>query len=476
MRHTRVGLGLTTALAVSLAPLATGPLSFSVLDTAAHTAPLQAGGEQDQQARGRADGFAPYPAPQRIAPRTVIEGRILPGDHRKVRIDGPRGGHVWTASALLDHDLPAAALTAYKNAAVAENRVDPACQIPWTLLAGIGRVESNHGRYGGSVLSSDGISRPAILGVPLNGVGPVAAIRDTDNGRYDGDKVWDRAVGPMQFIPSTWAYAGRDGDGDGLKSPNDLNDAALAAAGYLCSGPGSVLPDAAMRAAIFRYNPSDYYVSLVMAFARGYQTGVFTIPSPPAPGQAAQQTKQDAKEAKAHAKRAKALAKKKAAKVKAAKVKAAKLKAAKTTTKAGAAAKAGSKTSTKPSPTATKAPARTTKPSPSPKPSPSGSGSGSPSSTDSPSPSGTPPQLGTVTGTLAGSGTSWTLDGQAIDLGTPPTTTGQDYDGDGQAESLAAELAGLAGESVTLGVEQGTLVVYEIAGKPFRKADGTYVS
>ena len=115
--------------------------------------------------------------------------------------------------------------------------------MPWTLLAGIGRVESDHGRYGGSELGTDGLPRPAIVGIALNGVGPVAAIADTDNGRWDGDKVWDRAVGPMQFIPSTWQYAGRDGDGDGVENPNDLDDAALAAADYLCPSSGSVLPD-----------------------------------------------------------------------------------------------------------------------------------------------------------------------------------------------------------------------------------------
>ena len=83
-------------------------------------------------------------------------------------------------------------------------RADPGCHLPWTLLAGIGRVESDHGRYGGSVLGNDGVPRPAIVGVALNGKGPVAAIHDTDNGAFDGDTVWDRAVGPMQFIPSTW--------------------------------------------------------------------------------------------------------------------------------------------------------------------------------------------------------------------------------------------------------------------------------
>ncbi|HEX5860194.1 MAG TPA: lytic murein transglycosylase, partial [Nocardioides sp.] len=195
-------------------------------------------------------------------------------------MSSPKGTRTWSASSLTDNGLPAAARRAYENAARAMATTDPACQLPWTLLAGVGRVESDHGRYGGSVLGQDGVSHPLIIGVPLNGIGPVAAIQDTDNGRLDKDKVWDRAVGPMQFIPSTWANAARDGDGDGTESPNDIDDAALAAAAYLCAGSGSVLGESAMRAAIFSYNASEEYVALVMAMEEGYRTGVFIMPAP----------------------------------------------------------------------------------------------------------------------------------------------------------------------------------------------------
>jgi membrane-bound lytic murein transglycosylase B len=92
--------------------------------------------------------------------------------HRKVRIDSPRGGLVFTASQLASHDLPQAAMSAYQDAAASMASTDPACHLPWTLLAAIGRVESDHGRYGGSVLATDGVSRPEIIGVALNGKGP----------------------------------------------------------------------------------------------------------------------------------------------------------------------------------------------------------------------------------------------------------------------------------------------------------------
>jgi hypothetical protein len=215
---------------------------------------------------------------QEVEPQVVLE----PLRDESTRLSA-KGNDLWAISELGSFDIPEAALRAYKNAAAATTETNPSCELPWTLLAGIGRVESDHGRYGGSVLGSDGVPRPAIRGIALNGAGPVAAIPDSDDGRFDGDAVWDRAVGPMQFIPTTWAAAGRDGDGDGVATPNDLDDAALAAAGYLCPSLGSILEPGAMEAAILGYNHSDYYVSLVMAFEDGYRTGSFTIPSPPPP-------------------------------------------------------------------------------------------------------------------------------------------------------------------------------------------------
>jgi membrane-bound lytic murein transglycosylase B len=181
------------------------------------------------------------------------------------------------------NDVPAAALRAYRHAEKVMATADPDCDISWTLLAAIGRVETNHGRFGGAQLGSDGVSRPEIRGPQLDGAGAFAAIRDSDNGVLDRDKVWDRAVGQMQFLPQTWRSVERDGDGDGTKNPDDIDDSALGSAVYLCGVGGSLANSAGMARAAFRYNHSDYYVALVLSMQTGFETGVFTLPSPPPP-------------------------------------------------------------------------------------------------------------------------------------------------------------------------------------------------
>lgn len=192
----------------------------------------------------------------------------------------PKGSRAVRALDLRDSDIPLTALLAYQRAADILAEVQPTCELPWTLLAAIGRVESNHGRYAGATLNTDGVSTPQMVGVALNGDGPVARIPDTDGGRLDQDTRWDRAVGPMQFIPSTWEVVGVDGDGDGVRSIHDIDDAALAAGVYLCAGSDDLREAAAMEAALFRYNDSDTYVALVMAYEEAYRNGDFTIETP----------------------------------------------------------------------------------------------------------------------------------------------------------------------------------------------------
>jgi hypothetical protein len=175
-----------------------------------------------------------------------------------------------------DRSIPALALRAYREAAAWASGFDPGCGLSWTVLAGIGRVESNHGMYGGAAtrFSAGGTVSPRITGPPLNGQG-VARIPDSDGGRWDGDPVWDRAVGPMQFIPSTWRSLGRDGNDDGVADPNNLFDGAVSAAAYLClSVDGSLTDPAVLRQAVYNYNHSWPYVDAILGWARVYAGGV----------------------------------------------------------------------------------------------------------------------------------------------------------------------------------------------------------
>ncbi|MEV6717993.1 lytic murein transglycosylase [Lentzea sp. NPDC051208] len=167
-------------------------------------------------------------------------------------------------------EVPAIARAAYGNAAAQLAARSPGCGVDWALLAAIGQVESDHGRHGGSSLRQDGTTTLPIRGVPLNGEG-VALISDTDGGALDGDVVFDRALGPMQFLPGTWREVGADGNGDGLSAPDNIYDAALAAASYLCGG-GDLTSPADAAAAVHRYNNSDSYVSTVLTLAERLRT------------------------------------------------------------------------------------------------------------------------------------------------------------------------------------------------------------
>jgi hypothetical protein len=191
----------------------------------------------------------------------------------QARVTDNKGTPKLPPSAFAHLDIPVTALVAYQRAATVMQMVDEPCGLSWTLLAAIGRVESDHGRSAGA--EPDRTSSGEIHGVALDGSGPLAMIRDTDAGQLDGDAVWDRAVGPMQFLPSTWSVVAVDADGDGVRSPDDLDDAALAAAVFLCSAPGDLDSDSGVRTAVFRYNPSSAYVADVLAVDRLYRAGEF---------------------------------------------------------------------------------------------------------------------------------------------------------------------------------------------------------
>ncbi len=175
----------------------------------------------------------------------------------------------WADAVAARTGVPARAVLAYGTAEVEVRDELDDCGLSWVTLAGLGRVESNHGRYGDAVLGPDGRPSEAIRGPELDGTAGNRDIRDTDGGSLDGDTVHDRAVGPMQFIPSTWARFGVDADGDGVAAPDDLDDAATAAARYVCADDRDVRRGDDWRAAVLAYNRSDAYVDRVRREALG---------------------------------------------------------------------------------------------------------------------------------------------------------------------------------------------------------------
>ncbi|MBO1335409.1 lytic transglycosylase domain-containing protein [Streptomyces sp. VRA16 Mangrove soil] len=171
--------------------------------------------------------------------------------------------------------LPATVLDAYKKAEAELATSKPGCNLPWQLLAAIGKVES--GQANGGDVYANGDTKHQITGPPLDGNG-FAKITDTDGGLFDGDTVHDRAVGPMQFIPSTWEWAGRDGNGDGKKDPNNVYDAALAAGHYLCRNGWDLSNASDLNKAILSYNNSSDYLAKVLAWLEYYRKGTYEVP------------------------------------------------------------------------------------------------------------------------------------------------------------------------------------------------------
>ena len=170
--------------------------------------------------------------------------------------------------------IPATAYDAYRSASSAAPGVTDACAVDWTILAGIGQVESRHGQIDPEHnLAADGDVVPPIRGRPLDGTGGTQTIRDTDGGRLDGDATWDRAMGPLQFIPTTWSELGRDGNGDGEADPDNMYDAAMTAVAHLClREPGDYTRRHELRRALIAYNASGRYAEDVLEWVERYRS------------------------------------------------------------------------------------------------------------------------------------------------------------------------------------------------------------
>lgn len=280
MRDSRPGFGRTLTRALPATALAVAAITG--LGGAMH----------GQLPSGATTDAATSPVPFEVAPvpDAALEEPASVTDTQGQRdAERAKPGVVTASSA---KDIPSAALSAYQRAATVINASDSDCRLDWELIAAIARVESDHGRHGGSTLDDNGVAKPAIIGVPLTGRNGTTRIDDTDAGQYDGDQKFDRAVGPLQFIPSTWSMVGVDADGDGQRNPQDIDDASLAAAVYLCSGNDDLSTDAGRRSAVFRYNHSQTYVDVVLDLMAKYVEGSYSADPSRTPVSASIQTRE----------------------------------------------------------------------------------------------------------------------------------------------------------------------------------------
>jgi len=178
---------------------------------------------------------------------------------------GAGAGAVQLATAT---DIPVSALTAYQNAAAT---AAPGCGIQWQFIAAFGRIETDHGRLQGSSLDENGIARPPLIGPALDGshTGVIGHLTDTSGTPL-------RAAGPLQFIPATWQQWGH---GD----IQDINQAAAAAARYLCADNHDLHTTTGRHAAALSYNHANWYATDILAIYTDYLTATpaHTFPIPP---------------------------------------------------------------------------------------------------------------------------------------------------------------------------------------------------
>ncbi|MEU5837230.1 lytic transglycosylase domain-containing protein [Streptomyces diacarni] len=249
----------------------TAGTALAVVAVAALTASQAPGVAGARDARAPWDSHRAAPSPAGAADDGSYHTELPPLDGASGRLVDRASTRATAAAS----GIPATVLRAYRHAAETLRSTTPDCGLPWELLAAIGKVESGQAR-GGDV-RPDGTTRRPILGPVLDGHG-FARIPDTDGGALDGNDAFDRAVGPLQFIPSTWRVWASDGNRDGRKDPHNIHDAALAAGRYLCADGRDLTRAPGLRRAILSYNHSDAYLRTVLAWLRFYREGTHAVP------------------------------------------------------------------------------------------------------------------------------------------------------------------------------------------------------
>lgn len=259
-----LGLALITPLVLAAAVGASAPLPQTVRSDAAVT-PLA----------------AVAPAPDDSAGPAVISVSRPPTSFHFAQastISAPPPAIVVNSPGSLG--IPSIALNAYRNAERMMAMASPGCGVSWNLLAGIGRIESMHANNGAT--DANGTTVDPIYGPALDGTLPGNEV--IVQSASAGQVTYARAMGPMQFLPGTWSRYASDGDGDGKSNPQNLYDATLAAARYLCSGGLNLRDQSQVMTSVLRYNNSVAYAHNVLGWAAAYATGVVPVDLPPING------------------------------------------------------------------------------------------------------------------------------------------------------------------------------------------------
>lgn len=168
------------------------------------------------------------------------------------------------------------AATAYIEGAERARVLVPSCAVDPLFLAGFGKIESGHGTANGAKIMPNGMVEPKIMGPPLDGSGVggnttamTNKLSAAERPIYGVTGQYDQAVGPMQFLASTFkglqpAPTFKDGQTT-PPTPHSYSDATLGAAILLCSEGNGLQDDAGMRKGAYAYNRSSAYVDKVMA-------------------------------------------------------------------------------------------------------------------------------------------------------------------------------------------------------------------
>ena len=183
-----------------------------------------------------------------------------------VMVNPAAGGPQSPPSQQARNEIPEDLLAVYQAAAL------DCPGLPWQILAGIGWAEPRHAE--GRADPATGQVAPPIIGPAIDGRPGFAAIRDP--GSADG---WAHAVGPMQFLTTTWrgwAVLAPERPADAIPDPHNAWDAIHTAAAYLCVGKDRI---GDLRAAVLRYNRSEAYYRTVLDKARDYGFGSSTRPA-----------------------------------------------------------------------------------------------------------------------------------------------------------------------------------------------------